>query len=161
MSDRRCQWPDCGRWAGLDWEVLGRFHCGEHYFPALEQAFLNAYAAWAGTTEPTNEFKNLFSRHVEGLFPAGGVPQRLSQAKIEERGTSWKKTPVGVEFSIVRHLPAFRTGGFVKTVEQAWRFDLRSKELILIDQWDVEPRKLKLIEMVSRSKTPATARVAP
>ena len=157
VSDRHCEWPECARWAGLDWEVQGKFYCGEHYFPALEQVFLNAYSRWITATEPTPVFKNLFSRHVEGLFPAGGMPQKLAQAKIEERGTNWKKTPVGVEFSIVRHLPAFRTGGFVKSVHQEWRFDLRTRELVLIDQRDLEPRKLGLFGAVSRPKPSVSA----
>ncbi|MGO9244036.1 MAG: hypothetical protein ACLPT4_08105 [Verrucomicrobiia bacterium] len=159
MSDRLCQWPDCGRDAGPGWGVQGSFYCGSHYFPALEQAFRKALATWDGAAEPSSQFKNLFSRHVESLYPAGGMPGKLSQAKIEERGASWKKTPAGVEFSIVRHLPAYRLGGFVKTVAQQWRFALQTKELVLVNQQDVKPRKLKRIAVPSKSAIPAPSRV--
>jgi hypothetical protein len=139
--------------------VHGRFYCGPHYFPGLEQAFRKAYATWDGVGEPTSQFKNLFSRHVESLYPAGGMPEKLSQAKIEDRGTSWKKTPVGVEFSIERHLSAYRWGGFIKTVSQEWRFALQTRELVLVSQQDARPRKLKKIALASRSGIPATSSV--
>jgi hypothetical protein len=139
--------------------VQGRFYCGSHYFPALEQAFRKACATWDGLGEPTDLFKNLFSRHVESLYAAGGMPGKLSQAKIEERGASWKKTPVGVEFSISRHLPAYRSGGFVKTVRQEWRFALETRELVLVDQQDVGARRLKRIAIPSRPPIPASSAV--
>ncbi len=159
MSDRLCEWPDCGRDAGPGWGVQGRYYCGLHYFPGIEQAFRKAFATWEGAGEPTVEFKNLFSRHVESLYPAGGMPEKLSQAKIEDRGTSWKKTPAGVEFSIERHLSAYRAGGFVKTVRQEWRFALQTRELVLVNQQDVEPRKLMRIALASRSAIPANSSV--
>ena len=157
MSDTLCEWPGCGRDAGPGWVVQGRFYCGQHYFPALDQAFQKACAAWDGAGEPTSQFKNLFSRHVESLYVAGGMPGKLSQAKIEQRGTSWKKTPGGVEFSIERHLPAYRSGGFVKTVYQHWRFDLQTRELVLVDQHDAATRKLARIAVPSRSVFPANS----
>jgi hypothetical protein len=160
MSDRLCQWPDCGRDAGPGWSVQGRFYCGSHYFPGLEQAFQTAYATWDGVSAPADEFKNLFSRHVESLYAAGGMPAKLSQAKIEDRGASWKKTPVGVEFSIERHQSAHRSGGFIKTVHQEWRFALHTRELVLVNQQDVKSRKLKRIALASRSAIPAPSAVA-
>lgn len=160
MSDRLCQWPDCGRDAGPGWGVQGRFYCGAHYFPAIESAFRKAYAAWDGLGEPTGPFKNLLSRHVESLYAAGGMPGKLSQAKIENRGASWKKTPAGVEFSIDRHLPAYRSGGFVKTARQQWRFALETKELVLVGQQDVQARKLKRIAIPSRPPIPARSSVS-
>lgn len=159
MSDRLCEWPDCGRDAGPGWDVQGKFYCGLHYFPGVEQAFRKAYATWEGVGEPTDQFKNLFSRHVESLYPAGGMPGKLVQAKIQERGTLWMKTQVGVEFSIKRHLPAYRLGGFVKTVHQQWRFDCQTRELVLVNQHDVETRKLKRTAITSKPSIPANSRV--
>ena len=48
MNERLCEWPDCGRLAGRGWDVHGKSYCGPHYFPGLEKAFLEAYAAWDG-----------------------------------------------------------------------------------------------------------------
>ena len=160
MSDRRCEWPDCGRLAGRGWDVHGQCYCGPHYFPGLEKAFLEDYARWQGAGEPTDKFKNLFSRYIERLYPLGGMPERLSQRRIEERAMGWKKTPVGLEFFIERHLPVYRWGGVVKTVNQEWRFGLLTKDLVLLAQQDAAPRKLGVIATVTRSAAPAHSGVS-
>src|ERR1017187_4711055 len=103
MSDRLCEWTDCSRPAGRGWDVHGKSYCGPHYFPGLEKAFLEAYATWDGVSEPSDKLKNLFSRYVERLYPMGGMPDKLSQGRIEMRAVAWKKTQVGLEFSIERH----------------------------------------------------------
>ncbi|HVM61712.1 MAG TPA: hypothetical protein VMV72_12690 [Verrucomicrobiae bacterium] len=145
MSNRLCEWPNCGRLAGPGWEVHGAYYCGPHYFPGLERAFLEAYARWDGADEPGDKFRNLFSRYVERLYPAGGMPDKLSQSRIEARAASWKKTAAGLEFSIERHQTAHRWAGPVKTVDQDWRFDLETKDLALLRQVDAAPRKLKVL----------------
>jgi len=159
MSDRACEWADCGRLAGRGWDVHGKFYCGPHYFPALEKAFLEAYATWDGVREPTDKFKNLFSRYVERLYPMGGMPEKLSQGRIEVRAVGWKKTQVGLEFSIERHLTAYRWGGPVKTVNQEWRFGMQTKDLTLLGQQDAMPRKLGIIATVVKSAVPAHSAV--
>lgn len=159
MSDTLCEWPDCGRQAGLGWDVHGRTYCGAHYFPGLEQAFLEQYATWDGVGEPTDEFKNLFSRYVERLYPAGAMPEKLSQAPIEARGAAWKKTPVGLEFSIERHLTTYHMGWRVKNVSQEWRFGLQTKKLVLVKQQDAHPQRLKAIAAASRPGIPANSSV--
>jgi hypothetical protein len=155
MSDRRCEWPDCGRLAGQGWDVHGRIYCGPHYFPGLEKAFLEEFAKWQGAGEPTNKLKNLFSRYVERLYPMGGMPEKLSQGRIEVRATGWKKSQDGLEFSIERHLSLYRWGGAVKTVNQEWRFGMLTKELALLGQQEVMPRKLGVIASATRSAVPA------
>ncbi len=161
MNDRFCEWPDCGRLAGRGWDVRGKSYCGPHYFPGLEKAFLEAYARWDAVREPTDEFKNLFSRYVERLYPMGGMPERLSQDRIEARAAAWKKTPIGLEFSIERHVTAYRWGGAVKTVNQEWSFRLLTKDLVLLRQQDaVSPRKLGMIAAAPRSATPARSSVS-
>ncbi|MGD1020553.1 MAG: hypothetical protein ABSA12_14665 [Verrucomicrobiia bacterium] len=160
MNERLCEWPDCGRLAGRGWDVHGRSYCGPHYFPGLEKAFLEAYARWDAVREPSDEFKNLFSRYVERLYPAGGMPEKLSQNRIEARAVAWKKTQVGLEFSIERHLMAYRWGGVVKTVNQEWRFGLLTKDLVLLRQQDaVPPRKLGMIGTAAKSGAPASGAV--
>ncbi len=159
MSDRLCEWPDCSRLAGRGWDVHGRSYCGPHYFPGLEQAFREAYATWDGAHEPTDKFKNLFSRYVEHLYPIGGMPEKLSQGRIEARAAAWKKTQGGLEFSIERHLTANRWGGPVKTVNQEWRFGLQTKDLVLVRQQDAMPRKLSLIATGAKSVVPANSAV--
>ena len=158
MSNRLCEWTDCGRLAGRGWDVHGRFYCGPHYFPGLEKAFLEAYATWDGVREPTGEFRNLFSRYVERLYPMGGMPEKLSQDRIELRATVWKKTQVGLEFLIERHVRVYRWGGPVKTVNQEWRFGLQTKDLVLLSQQDATPRKLSRIA-ARRSDAPATSAI--
>lgn len=160
MSNRLCDWSECGRLAGRGWDVHGRFYCGPHYFPGLEKAFLEAYASWDGVHEPSDKFKNLFSRYVERLYPMGGMPEKLSQDRIEARAMAWKKTPVGLEFSIERHLPAYRWGGPVKTVNQEWRFGLQTRDLLLLRQEDAMPRKLSLIATVRKSGVSANSGVS-
>jgi hypothetical protein len=155
MNDTLCEWPGCGRQAGLGWDVQGRSYCGPHYFPGLEQAFLKAYATWGGVGEPTDDFKNLFSRYVERLYPAGGMPERMSQDRIESRGMTWKKTQVGLEFTLERRVSANRWCGPFKTVSQQWRFDLETKKLVLLEQTDARLRGLGVIATASRSDIPA------
>jgi hypothetical protein len=157
MSDMLCEWAGCGRPAGLGWDVDGKSYCGPHYFPGLERACLEEYARWDGVREPTDKFKNLFSRYVERLYPAGGMPDKLSQGRIEVRATAWKKTQVGLEFSIERHLSAHRWGGPVKTVNQEWRFGLQTKDLLLLRQQDVMARKLGMFAAVTRAAMPASS----
>jgi hypothetical protein len=140
--------------------VHGKFYCGPHYFPALEKAFLEAYATWDGVREPTDEFKNLFSRYVERLYPMGGMPEKLSQGRIEVRAVAWKKTQVGLEFSIERHLTAYRWGGPVKTVNQEWRFGVQTKDLMLLRQQDAMPRKLGIIATAVKSAVPVHSAVS-
>jgi hypothetical protein len=135
--------------------VHGTFYCGPHYFAGLEKAFLEEYARWEGLGEPTEKLRNLFSRYVERLYPAGGMPEKLSQGRIEVRAAAWKKTPVGLEFSIERHLPVFRWGGTVKTVNQDWRFGLLTKDLVLLGQRDALPQKLGKVAHVTRPAVPA------
>jgi hypothetical protein len=141
--------------------VHGRFYCGPHYFPGLEKAFLEEYAKWDGVCEPSDKFKNLFSRYVERLYPMGGMPEKLSQGRIEVRAAVWKKTPVGLEFSIERHLQVYRWGGLVKTVNQEWRFGLQTKDLVLLSQQDAMPRKLGVLAAAAKSRTPANTGVNP
>jgi hypothetical protein len=159
MSDRLCEWPDCGRLAGRGWDVHGKFYCGPHYFPGLEKAFEEGYATWDGVREPSDKFKNLFSRYVERVYPAGGMPEKLSQGRIEMRAAAWEKTQVGLEFSIERHLSAYRWGGPVKTVNQVWGFRLQTKDLVLLRQEDAMPRKLSVIATAAKSGIPASSGV--
>lgn len=159
MNERHCEWAGCGRQAGRGWDVDEKSYCGPHYFPGLERAFLEEYARWNGESEPTDKFKNLFSRYVERLYPAGGMPDKLSQGRIEVRAAAWKKTQVGLEFSIERHLSAHRWGGPVKTVNQEWRFGLQTKDLLLLRQQDVMPRKLGMFATVARAGVPANSSV--
>jgi hypothetical protein len=161
MRYKRCDWPDCSRMAGRGWDVHGRSYCGPHYFPGLEKAFLEAYAQWDGILDPTDKFKNLFSRYVERLYPVGGMPEKLSQVRIEMRALAWKKTPVGVEFSIERHLTAHRWGGPVKTVNQEWCFVMQAKELVLLGQQDAMRRKLGLVAATTKSAVPEQSSVSP
>ena len=158
MNDRICEWAGCGRQAGRGWDVDERSYCGPHYFPGLEQAFLEEYAKWDGR-EPTDKFKNLFSRYAERLYPAGGMPEKLSQGRIEARAAAWKKIPSGLEFIIERHLTAYRWSGPVKTVNQEWRFGLQTKDLLLVRQKDVTPRKLRVFATLARPATPASSSV--
>jgi hypothetical protein len=157
MSNRLCDWSECGRLAGRGWDVHGKYYCGPHYFPGLEKAFLEEYSRWDGVREPSDRFKNLFSRYVERLYPLGGMPEKLSQGRIEVRAAAWKKTQVGLEFSIERHLTAYRWGGPVKTVNQEWRFGLQTKDLVLLGQQDAMPRKLSLIATGAKSSVPANS----
>ena len=159
MSDRLCEWPNCGRLAGPGWEVYGACYCGPHYFPGLERAFLEAYARWDGADEPSDRFRNLFSRYIERLYPAGGMPDKLSQNRIEARAASWKKTEAGLEFSIERHQTAHRWAGTMKTVNQEWRFDLETKGLVLLRQIDAAPRKLRAFTTVAKPGVPASSAV--
>ena len=159
MSNRPCEWTDCGRPAGRGWDVHGRSYCGPHYFPGLERAFLEEYARWDGIGEPTEKLKNVFSRYVERLYPFGGMPDKLSQGRIEVRAEAWKKTPIGLEFSIERHLRASRWGGTVKTVNQEWRFGLLTKDLVLVGQQDAMPRKLGRIATAAKPAVPANSAV--
>ena len=160
MRDRLCEWTDCGRLAGRGWDVHGRHYCGPHYFPGLEKAFQEEYTNWDGAREPSDKFKNVFSRYVERLYPLGGMPDKLSPGRIESRAGAWKKSPVGVEFSIERHLTAYRWGGVVKTVNQEWRFGLLTKDLVLLRQQDAMPQKLGLIATVAKLATPANSGVS-
>jgi hypothetical protein len=137
--------------------VHGRSYCGPHYFPGLEKTFLEAYAAWDGVREPSDNFKNLFSRYVERIYPLGGMPDKLSQGRIETRGAGWKKTAVGLEFSIERHLQVYRWGGLTKTVNQEWRFGLLTKDLVLLGQQDAVPRKLGQIVTGAKPGVPANS----
>ena len=155
MSYTLCGWPGCSRHACPEWDLHGRYYCGEHHFPGLEQAFLEEYATWDGVREPTEEFKNLFSRYVERIYPAGGMPEKMSQASIESRGASWKKTRAGLEFSIDRHLTTYHWGWRVKSVSQEWRFDLQTKELVLLERPEVRPQRLEILAAVSRQGIPA------
>ena len=159
MDDRVCQWTGCGRLAGLGWDVGGKSYCGPHYFPGLERAFLDEYASWDGVGEPSDKFKNLFSRYVERLYPAGGMPDKLSPGRIEKRAAAWKKIQGGLEFSIERHRTAYRWGGPVRTVDQEWRFGLLTKDLLLVRQQDVPTRKLSWFSTISRAPTPASSGV--
>jgi hypothetical protein len=161
MNDRLCEWTDCSRPAGRGWDVHGKSYCGPHYFPGLEKAFLEAYAAWDGVREPSDKFKNLFSRYVERLYPMGGMPDRLSQGRIEVRAIAWKKTQVGLEFSIERHLTAYRYGGPVKTVNQEWQFGLQTKDLVLLRQLDAMPKKLGVLATATKPAAPAKTVVSP
>jgi hypothetical protein len=161
MSNKLCVWPDCDRLAGRGWDVHGRSYCGPHYFPGLEKGFLDEYAAWDGVREPSDRFKNLFSRYVERLYPAGGMPEKLSQGRLEVRATAWKKTGAGLEFSIERHLQVRRWGGLTKTVNQDWRFGLLTKDLVLLGQQDATPRKLGRIATSVKSRAPADSAVSP
>ena len=157
MNDRLCEWGGCGRQAGSGWDVDGKSYCGPHYFPGLEQAFLEEYARWDGASEPTDKFKNLFSRYAERLYPAGGMPDKLSRGRIESRATAWKKIQDGLEFSIERHLTAYRWTGPVRTVNQEWRFGLQTKDLLLVRQQDVMTRKLSVFGTFARAATPASS----
>ncbi|HTS19138.1 MAG TPA: hypothetical protein VMP11_16300 [Verrucomicrobiae bacterium] len=159
MSDRLCEWPNCGRLAGPGWEVHGKYYCGPHYFPGLERAFVDEYARWDGVREPGDKFKNLFSRYVERLYPAGGMPEKMSQNRIELRATSWRKTEAGLEFSIERHQTTHRWAGPIKTVNQDWRFGLETKDLILLQQRDLAPRKLGMFSTVAKPRVPASSAV--
>ena len=159
MSDKLCEWPGCGRFACPSSDVHGRSYCGPHYFPGLELAFLEEYGQWNGIGEPTDEFKNLFSRYVERLYPAGGMPERMSQDRIEGHGTTWKKAQVGLEFTLERRVSANRWCGPFKTVSQRWRFDLQTNKLVLLEQTDARPRGLGVIVTTSRSGIPAHSSV--
>ena len=160
MNERLCEWAGCGRQAGLGWDVDGKLYCGPHYFPGLERAFLEEYARWNGASEPTDKFKNLFSRYAERLYPVGGMPDKLSRGRIEMRAAAWKKIQGGLEFSIERHLTTNRWSGPVKTVKQEWRFGLQTKDLLLVGQKDVATRKLSLFATIVRPPTPANTSVA-
>jgi hypothetical protein len=160
MNDGVCEWAGCGRQAGRGWDVDGKSYCGPHYFPGLEKAFLEEYAKWDGASEPTDNFKNLFSRYAERLYPAGGMPDKLSRGRIEMRAAAWKKIPSGLEFSVERHRTAYRWSGPVRTVNQQWRFGLQTKDLLLVRQQDVPTRKLSWFSTISRAPTPATSGVS-
>ena len=159
MNDRLCEWAGCGRLAGPGWDVHGKSYCGPHYFPGLERAFLEEYARWDGVREPTDKFKNLFSRYAERLYPAGGMPGKLSQDRIEMRATAWKKIQSGLEFSIERHLTAYRWSGPVRTVNQEWRFGLQTKDLLLVRQQDVITRKLSLFATIATPVAPDSSSI--
>ena len=159
MNDRLCKWGGCGRQAGPGWDVDGKSYCGPHYFPGLERVFFEEYARWDGASEPTHKFKNLFSRYAERLYPAGGMPDKLSRGRIELQAAAWKKIPSGLEFTIERHLSAYRWGGPVRTVNQEWRFGLQTKDLLLVRQQDVMPRKLSMFGAITRAATPASSSV--
>ena len=123
-------------------------------FPDLRKLF------WKHTVGgPSEEFKNLFSRYVERLYPLGGMPEKLSPGRIEMRAVAWKKTRDGLEFSIERHIPVRRWGGLVKTVNQEWRFGLLTKDLALVGQQDAMPRKLGTIAAPAKSGTPVDSAV--
>jgi hypothetical protein len=88
------------------------------------------------------------------------MPDKLSPGRIESRAAAWKKNQVGLEFSIERHLTAYRWGGVVKTVNQEWRFGLLTKDLVLLRQQDAVPQKLGLIATVAKLATPANSGVS-
>jgi hypothetical protein len=160
MSNRLCEWTNCGRLAGRGWDVHGRSYCGPHYFSGLEKAFLEEYATWEGGREPTDRFKNVFSRYVERIYPMGGMPEKLSPGRIETGAVAWKKTQAGLEFSIERHLTTYRYGRAVKTVNQEWRFGLLTKDLVLLKQQDAMPQKLGRIATAAKSAVPANSAVS-
>ena len=62
-----CDWPGCKQHAGPSHFIHGRAYCYDHYGPALEKHFFEAYAEWDGHTAPDDKFLNLFSRYVEDL----------------------------------------------------------------------------------------------
>ena len=70
------------------------------------------------------------------------------------RAAAWKKIPSGLEFTIERHLSAYRWGGPVRTVNQEWRFGLQTKDLLLVRQQDVITRKLGMFATIARPVTP-------
>ena len=75
------------------------------------------------------------------------------------RAAAWEKTQVGLEFSIERHLSAYRWGGPVKTVNQVWGFRLQTKDLALLRQEDAMPQKLSVIAKAAKSGIPASSGV--
>jgi hypothetical protein len=159
MNERHCEWAGCGRQAGRGWDVDEKSYCGPHYFPGLERAFLEEYARWNGESEPTDKFKNLFGRYAERLYPAGGMPDKLSRGRIEMRATAWKKVPSGLEFSVERHLTAYRWSGPVRTVNQEWRFGLQTKDLSLVREQEVITRKLGIFTSMATPSSHARSRV--
>jgi hypothetical protein len=97
---------------------------------------------------------------VERLYPLGGMPDKLSPGRIESRAAAWKKTQVGLEFSIERHVTTYRWGGLVKTVNQEWRFGLLTKDLVLLRQQGATPRKLGVLATVAKLAIPANSGIS-
>jgi len=131
-KERLCDWSGCSLYAGPCQFIHGKAYCYDHYGPALEKHFLEAYAEWDGHTAPDKKFLNLFSRYVEDLYKERDTPGGLSKGRLNYRMENLRKTKNGLNFSIERHKNAWKHPENMHEVVQRWSFNIKQRKLKLV-----------------------------
>jgi len=129
-----CDWAGCSLHAGPCQFIHGSAYCYAHYSPALEKHFLEAYAEWDGHTLPDKKFLNLFSRFVEDLYNGRDTPGGLSKGRLNYRTETLRKTKDGLNFSIERHINAWKHPEKMHEVMQRWSFNIKQRSLNLVSE---------------------------
>lgn len=103
-------------------------YCHKHHRDAFMASFMAEYNDWQVNADPNRRMKSMLGRFQEFCHSVG--ESYLSPARIRDRGFAFRKTDIGGEFSITRHLNAWSASKRMHRSVETWSFDLTTQEFI-------------------------------
>jgi hypothetical protein len=93
------------------------------YRATFEEELWSLFNSWAINEAPSGRLKYLIGRYFNEYCKIQGEGL-LSKSRIQRRGWNWRKLEAGGDFSITRHLGAWKDETLMSRVVQIWEFDL-------------------------------------
>jgi hypothetical protein len=122
-----CLIPDCCQPSGQLFD--GKPYCQQHYRERFIATLMAEYNAWQIDTSPSKRMKYMLGR-FEAEYCRNIGESYLSAARIRDRGFAFRKTDIGAEFSITRHLNAWSASKTMHRSVETWSCNLTTQEFI-------------------------------